>query len=103
MDKEKRLNMWRTILSDKIATKHGITPREALDFINKVILEIDESIKEGHQVKIPNFGVFFMNKKKERMARNPKTRDPHKVSARSVGCLRYSRVFKETVKIEVKA
>lgn len=102
MKKEIRSGMWKAILTDRLCVKHGITIKEALSFINNTIAEIDKSIKAGHEVKIPNFGVFYMRKKKERMGNNPQTMERHVISKRSIGCLRYSRVFKETFREEVK-
>ena len=94
--------MWRTILSKKIAEKHKIDYKEAHNFVNMVIKEMEKTLKAGHEIKMPNFGVFFMRQKVERLARNPKTLEPYVVSKRSVAGIKYSRIFKDNIRREVK-
>jgi integration host factor subunit beta len=42
-------------------------------FIEIILDEIKQSLKNGHRVELRNFGVFFTNIQKERISRNPKT------------------------------
>ena len=89
----------RVQLASKIATKHGISEREASDFIFLTFLAIKIGIKRfvGSEVKIPNFGVFYMDHKNERLGRNPNTLKPYKISERNVAKVRYSKKLRARI------
>ena len=55
---------------------------------------IAATLEKGEEVKISGFGNFTLLKKKERMARNPKTGEQAMVSARTVVSFRASPTLK---------
>ena len=70
---------------------------EVLDIMLKIILK---TLSEGKQMKISNFGTFKLRKKKERIGRNPKTREKAIISSRNVIMFKASKDFKKYINSE---
>ena len=60
---------------------------------------LDYLIK-NQKVKISGFGTFFLKKKKERIGRNPKTREKAIIQARNVVIFKASKDFKKYINSE---
>ena len=72
--------------------------------INEVLLEdifeiILKNIIIHRKVKIAKFGTFSLRKKKQRLGRNPKTKETKIISARNVVLFKPSKEFKKFVNI----
>ena len=68
-----------------------------LDDIFQIILK---NIIEHKKVKIAKFGTFILKKKKERIGRNPKTKETKMISSREVVLFKPSKEFKEFVNLK---
>jgi len=77
-------NLTRKDLSNKIYKNLGFSKNLSLkiieDFFESIIVEIIRSNK----IKISSFGTFSVLNKKERMGRNPKTKEDAKIKSRRV-------------------
>ncbi len=62
----------------------GLSKRECLNFFENFIDIISNELSKEDNVKIVNFGVFTVNKKKPRIGRNPKTKEEVMISQRNV-------------------
>ena len=62
----------------------GLSKRECLTFFENFIDIISNELKNKQNVKIVNFGVFSIKKKKPRIGRNPKTKEEVMISERNV-------------------
>ena len=62
----------------------GISFKASSELVNDIIEEIISELVAGNNVKITNFGTFKLLDKKERMGRNPKTKEKHVIIARRV-------------------
>ncbi|PPR42818.1 MAG: Integration host factor subunit alpha [Alphaproteobacteria bacterium MarineAlpha8_Bin1] len=62
----------------------GLSKRECLNFFENFIDIISNELKNNQNVKIVNFGVFSIRKKKSRIGRNPKTKEEVMISERNV-------------------
>ncbi len=62
----------------------GLSKRECLNFFENFIDIISNELKNKQNVKIVNFGVFSIKKKKPRIGRNPKTKEEVMISERNV-------------------
>ena len=72
-----------------ISSKTLISSKESLNILNKFIEII--SIKSNNlDVKISNFGTFYMHHSPERLGRNPKTKQEFVISKRSKLSLKVS-------------
>ena len=70
--------------------------------INEVLLEdifeiILKNIIKHKKVKIAKFGTFSLRKKKQRIGRNPKTRETKIISERNVILFKASKDFKDFI------
>ena len=75
----------------------GLSKRECLNFFENFIDIISNELKNNQNVKIVNFGVFSIRKKKSRIGRNPKTREVKQISERYVTLFKPSKEFKELI------
>jgi integration host factor subunit alpha len=57
---------------------------DARAVVDATIEEISEALLHGETVKLSSFGVFKILSKRERIGRNPKTRDEAVITARRV-------------------
>ena len=75
-------NYTKKDLANNLSSKIGfsVSYSECLvnDIVNSMILEISNS-----NLSVKNFGVFKKIKKKERMGRNPKTKEEFKIYSRN--------------------
>ena len=61
-----------------------LSKRECLNFFENFIEIISDELKNNKNVKIVNFGVFTIKKKRSRIGRNPKTKEEVIISERNV-------------------
>jgi len=52
--------------------------------VNTIFSEITKSLAEGRRVELRGFGAFSVQKRKERIGRNPRTGDAVNVSAKYI-------------------
>ena len=64
--------------------------------INSIFSEITKSLAEGRRVELRGFGAFSVQKRKERIGRNPRTGDAVNVSAK------YIQRFKQGKELRIK-
>ena len=74
----------KAITINHINESIGLSKRESKVFFETMIDLIVESLKKQSEVKIVNFGIFRIKKKKNRIGRNPKTKVEVMISARNV-------------------
>ena len=79
-----RTNLTKKEIVNSIYMKLGLSKR-ILDIILEDILNlIFENLKKNKKVKISNFGTFNVKMKKERIGRNPKTKEEKIIKERNV-------------------
>ncbi len=91
----------RSDIADAITNEFQATKFEALDFISEVLDEISRALMDGEVVKITGFGTFKVHNKKERMGRNPRTKEPAVISARKTVSFRASPILKKEINKEL--
>ncbi|MBF0458243.1 MAG: integration host factor subunit alpha [Nitrospirae bacterium] len=69
---------------EDIADKIGIHKTEARDIVEIILSTIKETLVEGEEVKIPNFGTFHVRRKTVRAGKNPKTGEDVEITPRTV-------------------
>ena len=65
------------------------------DFLNTIV----ENFTTNKKLKISNFGTFTVRLKKERIGRNPKTKEKKVISSRKVVLFKPSKQFKDLLNI----
>ena len=71
-------------LVKKVASKSGLTQKDAIAAVNSIFETIEESVKKGENVTLLGFGTFMIRQRKERKGVNPYTRKPMQIGAKKV-------------------
>lgn len=77
-------NITRDNIAEYINQEFGLTKIDCNHFVNDLIEEIVSGLILHRLVKIHNFGTFKIKNKKERIGRNPKTKEEVMISSRNV-------------------
>ncbi len=63
----------RADLSEAVYQKIGLSQTESAELVERVLVEICDSLVAGESVKLSGFGSFLVRSKGARVGRNPKT------------------------------
>ena len=77
-------NITRDDIADFINQEFGLTKKDCNAIVNDIVDEIINGLKTHKIVKIHNFGTFKLKYKKERLERNPKTKEDVMIKPRNV-------------------
>lgn len=89
--------MTKAELVEKVASKTGLTKKDAAKAVDAVFKAITDSLKSGHKVSMVGFGTFDVRKRAARMGRNPQTGKQIKIAARKVPAFKPGKNLKEAV------
>ena len=78
------INVTRDDIAEFINYQFGLTKRDCNEFVNELIESIIVGLQNEKSVKIHNFGTFRLKNKKERIGRNPKTKENVMIPSRNV-------------------
>ena len=87
----------RAELAELIYSEVGISKTEASEIVDQFFEEIINDLVDGNSVKLTSFGTFSVRHKKERIGRNPKTKEEAIIDARRVISFRASKELKKRV------
>ena len=87
------MSLGKRDISKNISSKTQISSKESLNILNKFI-EIVCSETKSKDVKISNFGTFYVHKSPVRLGRNPKTKKKYTIPKRSKVSLKASSYIK---------
>jgi len=90
----------RAHLTDIIYREIGLSHAESSDLVDSVFEEITKALESGDSVKLSSFGTFNIREKKERIGRNPKTKEEVPISARRVVTFHASNILTKKVNNE---
>ena len=93
-DKASQNSITKADLVDKVYAKLGFSKKECYDQVEVVFDILKETLIKGESIKVSGFGKFSVQKKKERMGRNPQTGNRMKISQRRVLTFKPSQVIK---------
>ena len=89
--------MNKTDLVNEVATKAGMTKKDAERVINAFFAVVQDALKGGDKVQLIGFGTFETRDRKARKGRNPQTGEEIMIPARSVPVFRAGKSFKDSV------
>jgi integration host factor subunit alpha len=89
--------MTKAEIVEKIYEKVGFSKRESADIVDTVFELIKDTLAEGEKIKISGFGNFVVRNKRERIGRNPHTREAITITARKVVTFKASQILKTAV------
>jgi len=94
-----RNNLTKKNIINSVYMQIGFSKKIIEEILNDIIILIIENIKEKKKLKITNFGTFILKEKKQRIGRNPKTKEEKIINERNVVIFKPSKDFKKFVNI----
>ena len=85
-----------------IAAKTGSTKKDAEATLNAFVDVVTDSLVKGDKVQLVGFGTFEVRERKERVGRNPRTKEEIKIPASKVPVFKPGKDFKEKVNVVPK-
>ena len=92
-----RINLTKKDLVNLVYMQLGFSKQISENLIEEFFSLISLNLKEQKKIKISKFGTFSLREKKQRIGRNPKTKEEKKISKRNVILFKASKEFKELV------
>ena len=71
-------------LATRLQTQIGMTRSESLEMVEELFEIMKATLESGEELLISGFGKFHVREKKERVGRNPQTREKMMLRARKV-------------------
>lgn len=87
----------RAHLMNVVHKKFGYSRAESSDVVDSIIEEMNKALETDGEVKISSFGTFKVRQKKQRVGRNPKTKEEVPISARNVISFYASNLLKKNI------
>ena len=91
MKNKGKKNLTKEILVERLNSQFGLTKSFSEKLIDNLIFHLSNVIKTDKILKIKNFGTFRILDKKERIGRNPKSKEKFIINKRSVIVFRTSK------------
>lgn len=92
--------MTKADLVNLIADKGEYTKKDAEKALSTVVDVITDSLVKGEKVQIVGFGTFEVRERKEKIAKNPKTKETVKVPAKIAPAFKPGKALKDAVNVK---
>ena len=92
-----RINLTKKDLINSIYMQIGFSKQISGNLLEEFLDLIIKNLNSEKKIKISKFGTFSIRKKKQRIGRNPKTKEEKKISERNVVTFKPSKEFKQFV------
>ena len=89
--------MNKTELATAIATKTGVSKKDAEAMINAFTETVGDAMKKGDKVQLIGFGTFETSKRNARTGKNPQTGEAIKIPATTVPKFKAGKALKDKV------
>ena len=90
--------MTKSDVVDKIAQKTGLTKAATAKAVDGFIEAVREALGQGDKLTLTGFGSFYVESRKGRTGRNPRTGAPITIPASRVVKFRTGKALKDSVK-----
>ena len=94
-----RINLTKKDLVNIIYMQIGFSKQISENLIDEFFSSIALNLRNEKKLKISKFGTFTIRNKKERIGRNPKTKEKKIISKRNVVLFKASKDFKEFINL----
>jgi len=95
-----RINLTKKDLINQIYMQIGFSKQISESLLDDFLSLFVENLIKEKKIKLSKFGTFSIREKKERIGRNPKTKENKIIKARKVVLFKPSKEFKEFVNQE---
>ena len=92
-----RTNLTKKDLINLVYMQIGFSKQITESLIEEFLLLIVRNLNEENILKISKFGTFIIRTKKQRIGRNPKTKEEKNISSRRVVLFKPSKDFKKFI------
>ena len=92
-----RINLTKKDLVNLVYMQLGFSKQVSENLIEEFFSLISLNLKDQKKIKISKFGTFSLREKKQRIGRNPKTKEEKKILKRNVILFKASKEFKELI------
>ena len=92
-----RINLTKKEIVNSIYMQIGFSKKISENLLEDVFQIILNNLITNNKVKISKFGTFILRKKKERIGRNPKTKESKIISERNVILFKPSKELKNFI------
>mgnify|MGYP001215496617 FL=1 len=92
-----RINLTKKDLVNSVYMQLGFSKNITEYLINDFFQSIEQNLIIDKKIKITNFGTFSLREKKDRVGRNPKTKEEKIITKRIVVLFKPSKEFKKFV------
>ena len=96
-----RINLTKKDIINSIYMQIGFSKKISENLLDDIISVLIDNLIKNKKVKISNFGTFTVRSKKERIGRNPKSRESKVISNRNVVLFKPSTKFKDFVNLDL--
>ena len=90
-----RINLTKKDLVNLVYMQLGFSKQISENLIEEFFSLISLNLKDQKKIKISKFGTFSLREKKQRIGRNPKTKEKKTISKRNVVLFKPSKEFKD--------
>lgn len=87
----------RATLAEAVYRAIGFSQTECAELVDSMFETIIEGLHSGETVKLSSFGTFSLRHKRQRIGRNPKTKQEIPITARNVISFRPSNILSKRV------
>ena len=95
-----RINLTKKDLVNLVYMQLGFSKQISENLIEDFLSTIVSNIQKEKKLKLSKFGTFSIREKKQRIGRNPKTKETKMISRRDVVLFKPSKEFKEFVNLK---
>ena len=95
-----RINLTKKDLVNLVYMQLGFSKQISENLVEDFLSSIVSNIKEENKLKLSKFGTFSIREKKQRIGRNPKTKESKVISSREVVLFKPSKEFKDFVNLK---
>jgi len=95
-----RINLTKKDLVNLVYMQIGFSKQISENLIDEFFSLIILNLEKEKKIKISKFGTFSIRSKKQRLGRNPKTKEEKIISERNVVLFKPSKEFKEFINLK---
>jgi len=94
-----RINLTKKDIINSVYMQIGFSKKISENLLEDILNTLIDNLIKNKTVKITNFGTFSIREKKERIGRNPKTKEKKIITGRKVVLFKASKQFKKILNI----
>ena len=94
-----RINLTKKDIINSVYMQIGFSKKISENLLEDILNTLIDNLIKNKTVKITNFGTFSIREKKQRIGRNPKTKEKKIITGRKVVLFKPSKQFKKILNI----